>query len=88
MNEQRLEKTLKALANRRRLAIMTHLKHVREAKVGDIATQINLSFAATSRHLVILERSGILNKEQRDKEVFYRIAQPIRALIREIITEL
>ncbi len=38
-----LERTLKALANRRRLAIIQHLKKNREAKVSDIAEAIKLS---------------------------------------------
>ncbi len=88
MHEKQLEKILKAMANRRRLAIMAYLKQTREAKVGDIAAEINLSFAATSRHLVTLERSGILDKEQRSKEVFYRIAPSTHFFVRDVFAEL
>jgi DNA-binding transcriptional ArsR family regulator len=88
MHEKEFEKVLKALANRRRLAVVTFLKHTHEAKVGDISIEIKLSFAATSRHLVILERAGILDKEQRGKEVFYRVAKPMHIFIRDLNAEL
>ncbi len=51
--ERELEKQLKALANRRRLAILKYLKSKREASVGDIAEEINLSFKSTSKHLAV-----------------------------------
>jgi DNA-binding transcriptional ArsR family regulator len=88
MDKNQLEKILKALANRRRLAILAHLKTAGEMMVGDVARNMRLSFAATSRHLVILERSGILEKEQRDKEVFYRLASPSRAFLGVLFFEL
>jgi len=46
------EKVLKALANRRRLAILVFLKKNREGSVSRIAGAINLSFKSTSRHLI------------------------------------
>jgi DNA-binding transcriptional ArsR family regulator len=88
MREKELEKILKALANRRRLAILAHLKRTQEMSVGNIAKKINLSFAATSRHLVIMERSGILEKEQRNLAVFYRLRKPRLAFIEKLLTEL
>lgn len=72
-----LEKPLKALANRRRLAIVKYLKQNREASVGEIAGAIKLSFRATSKHLGILAAADILNKEQRSLTVHYRLASPL-----------
>lgn len=72
---KRLEKTLKALANRRRLAILKHLKENREASVGDIAGAINLSFKATSKHLGILAAIDIIEREQKSSQMFYRLTQ-------------
>lgn len=68
-----LEKTLKALANKRRLAIVKYIKHKREASVGDIASNIKLSFKATSKHLNILFAAGILEKDQRSLQMFYQL---------------
>lgn len=69
-----LERNLKALANRRRLAILAHLKKNKEARVGDIAEAIKLSLKSTSKHLVILAAVNAIEKEQRSIEVFYSLA--------------
>lgn len=74
MNEVAVERQLKVLANRRRLAIIYLLRRKRGLTVQDIADTIHLSLTATSRHLNMLERAGFLEKEQRSLEVFYRIA--------------
>ena len=76
---KKLEKTLKALANRRRLMILQYLKRQSTASVADIAHEINLSFRATSKHLAVLSAIDILDKEQIGPQVFYRIA-PTRDL--------
>ena len=69
-----LERILKALANKRRLAILKFLKRKKEASVGSIAGEIHLSFKSTSRHLSILASAGLVEKEQRSTQVFYRIS--------------
>ena len=69
-----LERTLKALANKRRLAILQYLKREKEATVGDIAAEIKLSFTATSKHLSVLSAADIVDKDQRGLEMWYRIA--------------
>ena len=68
-----LERVLKALANRRRLAILGYLKAHGEAAVGDIAHEIKLSFKATSKHLAILYACNILEKDQRSSQMFYHL---------------
>ena len=65
-----LEKVLKALANRRRLAILKYLKSNKQETVGGIAGEIGLSFKATSKHLGILSSCDILEKEQKSLQVF------------------
>ena len=74
MKEVELERQLKVLANRRRLAILSLLRRKREMSVSDIAEAIRLSFTSTSKHLTMLERAGFVEKEQRSLNVFYRIA--------------
>jgi len=76
MKEAELERQLKMLANRRRLAILDLLRRKREMSVSDIAEAIRLSFTSTSKHLTMLERAGFVEKEQRSLNVFYRIAAP------------
>jgi DNA-binding transcriptional ArsR family regulator len=70
-----LERTLKALANKRRLAILKYLKERQPASVGDIADKINLSLKATSKHLGVLSAADIVEKNQRSSQMFYRIAE-------------
>lgn len=80
------EGVFKALANRRRIAIILHLKKRKESSVGDIAEAIRLSIKATSKHLAILANVGILEKEQRSLEVFYRISNDMASATRSIVT--
>ncbi|MBI2033858.1 MAG: winged helix-turn-helix transcriptional regulator [Candidatus Liptonbacteria bacterium] len=81
-----LERVLKALANRRRLAILAYLKRNREAAVAEIADEINLSFKATSKHLGILTGVDIVDKEQRSAQVFYRLASGQKPSARHILS--
>ena len=80
MSERELEKVLKALANKRRVAILKYLKHIGRASVGEIANNIKLSFKATSKHLMILANVDIVEKEQESLMMFYflpKIKHPI-----------
>ena len=76
-----IEKVFKAFANRRRLAIIKFLMQTREASVGEIAGAIDLSFKATSKHLTILHRADILEREQRSLLMFYRLTENPTPLI-------
>lgn len=73
MAEVEMEKTLKSVANRRRLAILNCLRGRKEMSVGGIARQIKLSFRSTSKHLAILYASGLLDREQRNVSMFYKM---------------
>lgn len=72
---KKLERILKALANRRRLAILKYLKDHKEASVGEIASAIKLSFKATSKHLAILAAVDLVEREQRSLQMFYRLSK-------------
>ncbi|OGY99308.1 MAG: hypothetical protein A2945_05070 [Candidatus Liptonbacteria bacterium RIFCSPLOWO2_01_FULL_52_25] len=80
-----VERILKAFANKRRIAIVKYLKNNRDATVGDIAAEINLSFKATSKHLGILSTADILEKEQHSLQVHYRLASSQKPVARAII---
>lgn len=88
MNHQNLEKVLKALANRRRLAILKHLKSRSEASVSDIAAAIELSVKATSKHLAILSAAGVVEWRQQNLFIFYRLAPRQESFIAAVISEL
>lgn len=83
---RKLEKILKALANRRRLAILKHLKENKEVPVTEIAQEINLSFKATSKHLGILSAVDIIEKEQRSLQMFYRLSGDQESAVKHIIS--
>lgn len=85
MREAEIERQLKPLANRRRLAILKVLRKRGEESVGDIAEAIRLSFTSTSKHLTILERTGFVEKEQRSLNVYYRIALETPRLLSTVL---
>ncbi|MBI5742414.1 MAG: winged helix-turn-helix transcriptional regulator [Candidatus Niyogibacteria bacterium] len=81
-----LEKVLKALANRRRLAILKYLKVSGEASVAEISEEIDLSFGATSKHLNILAAVGIVDREQRSLNMFYTLPKPQHLAVKNILS--
>lgn len=85
MNIKDYEKIFKALANRRRLEIIKHMRQKKAVNVGGIANHIKLSFKSTSRHLAVLLAANILEKEQRSLTVFYSLASDQERLTKAII---
>ena len=73
MKEKEMERVLKALANRRRLAMVSFLKKKKEASVGDVAEALRLSVKATSKHLNLMRSADILDREQRSLQMYYSI---------------
>jgi len=61
----------KALSNINRLKIVVLLSGEREMNVGNIAAKLNISFTATSNHLVILQKLDVLGMEGKAGHVFY-----------------
>jgi DNA-binding transcriptional ArsR family regulator len=86
MEIKSLEKILKVLANKRRLAIICYLKKKSEARVGDIADAINLSFTSTSKHLIQLFNADILDKNQKNLEVWYKLSSKQNNIVSYIIS--
>jgi DNA-binding transcriptional ArsR family regulator len=88
MKEKELEKIFKALANRRRLAILVFLKKKKQANVGEISEVIKLSFRSTSRHLRVLVTAGILDREQNSVFSSYSLSQDQDPMVKKIISVL
>ena len=86
MKEAEVERQLKVLANRRRLAILATLRKRKETDVTEVSEIIRLSHTSTSKHLNMLERAGFVEKEQRSLSVFYRIATKPPAIYSAIFT--
>ncbi|MFA4937254.1 MAG: metalloregulator ArsR/SmtB family transcription factor [Patescibacteria group bacterium] len=88
MGISNLERIFKALASKRRLVIIRLIGEKREMSVGDIANQIKLSLKATSKHLIILQQAGFIEREQKKFVGIYSLSQNLdndtRYLIRFI----
>lgn len=84
---KKLETLLKAVANERRLKILKFLKEHKEASVANIAEKINTSFTATSKHLIILSRAGIIEREQEGYQGIYRLAKNQEPVIKLLISQ-
>ena len=83
-----LERVLRALGNKRRLALVRLLKKNRETNVTVLAEAISLSFRSTSRHLVILFAAGVVDRRQQSTEVHYFLAvkkHPVLELILSLL---
>ena len=83
-----LEKQLKALANARRLAMLKLLRSRTSASVGEVARSIKLSFKATSKHLRILYLADLIEKQQINTTVHYRLGNRPTPGIQKIIATL
>ena len=80
-----LEKTLKALANRRRLTVLKYLKNNKEASVGEIAGVLDVSFKATSKHLSVLHAADIVDRNQRSSQMIYRLTDTHKPAVSRIL---
>jgi DNA-binding transcriptional ArsR family regulator len=85
LSDKNLEKVLKALANKRRIAIVQYLRAHKDGHVGDIADSIKLSFKATSKHLAILVHADILDRAQVRSWMTYKLSHAMPDTARKII---
>lgn len=83
---RKMEKILKALANRRRLAILKYLKENKKVAVTEIAQEIDLSFKATSKHLSILLAVDILERDQVGSQMFYCLVAQQKSEVKHILS--
>lgn len=83
MNE--IEKVLKALANKRRLAIVKILNTSSKTSVGTIAKQIKLSLKSTSKHMNLLRSAGVLEREQVNLSMLYSLTPTYNKILKPIL---
>ncbi len=67
-----LQKTLNALADPTRRAILELLKGGRKP-AGEIAERFDISFAAVSRHLSVLRGADLIRDRREGKFIFYEL---------------
>lgn len=86
MKYQEVEKNYKALANRRRIAIIHFLYKENKARVNDISENIKLSFKSTSRHLQVLKAIGMIDSEQVGLEQYYYLTDKNNFFIKHLLS--
>jgi DNA-binding transcriptional ArsR family regulator len=74
---QRLDRTLAAIADPTRRAILSRLA-LGDARVTDLAAPFEISLNAVSKHLRVLERAGLVRREVRGRE--HRLSLEARPL--------
>ncbi len=67
-----MQKVFEALASTPRRKILAYLAHA-ELSAGQIASRFDMSKAAVSQHLSVLENAGLVASEKRGQFVFYRL---------------
>ncbi len=72
----RTAKVLKLLAHPCRLRIIERLESDRAAPVHRLMEELALPQAAVSRHLTLLLRASLVQRERRGKEVWYSLGDP------------
>jgi len=74
-----LDTTFNALADPTRRALLAQLRRG-NATVGELARPFDMSLVAVSKHLRVLERAGLINREIRGREHHCRLnGEPLRA---------
>ena len=83
-----MQKVFEALASTPRRKILAFLAHA-ELSAGEIASRFDMSKAAVSQHLAVLETAGLIASEKRGQYVYYRLvpdnlANTLNAYVQEV----
>jgi DNA-binding transcriptional ArsR family regulator len=78
-----LSLTLKAAGDPTRRAILTHLAQEGPSRVTDIAARFDISLNAVSKHIMVLERAGLVRRKTQWREHLIEIQlQPLTETFR------
>ena len=80
-----LVRLFKAVANKRRLEILRLLITEGEKNVSEVCEHLGISYVSASRHLLQLERVGLLKNRQQSLWVYYSINDTPSVTCKEII---
>ena len=67
-----MQKVFEALSSTARRKILAYLSHA-ELNAGEIASRFDMSKAAVSQHLSVLQNAGLVESEKRGQFVYYRL---------------
>ncbi|MDP3986169.1 MAG: helix-turn-helix domain-containing protein [Candidatus Veblenbacteria bacterium] len=85
MRTTELERWFRVLGNRKRLDILRLLERRKSLSVTDVALGIKLSLKSTHKHLHQLLQTGFLDKERKQFNVHYRLADELTPLHRYLL---
>jgi len=80
MTDKELEKLHKALANRRRVALMRYLHTKKDADLATLSGHLKLGYKSTSKHLIQLAAAGMVDKDTRSGIVYFSLSKTIPTL--------
>lgn len=67
-----MQKVFEALSSTARRKILAYLSNA-ELNAGEIASRFDMSKAAVSQHLSVLQNAGLVESEKRGQFVYYRL---------------
>lgn len=65
--------SLKAFANQARLTILATLRRKGETSASELTQGVGLSQSATSQHLAILRREGLVGTRRESQTIYYHL---------------
>ena len=78
-----LSLTLKAAGDPTRRSILTHLAQEGPARVTDIAARFDISLNAVSKHIMVLEKAGLVSRRTKWREHLIEVnLQPLQQAFR------
>lgn len=78
-------KIFKGLGNKRRLMIVEFILQKGETTLDILSQEINLSYRSTSKHLLLLENIGIIERENRGRNIYYSVRKDIRSVLKKLL---
>jgi DNA-binding transcriptional ArsR family regulator len=83
IDPERLTLILKAASDPTRRAILTHLAQEGPARVTEIAARFDMSLNAVSKHIMVLERAGLVSRKTQWREHLIEVQmQPLTEIDR------
>ena len=78
VNDSQLNNTFHALSDPTRRHIIGMLVEQRQHRVKDLVEPFDMSFAAVSKHITVLERAHLVSRQKQGREIFVRLnPQPL-----------
>lgn len=79
VNNEHLNHTFHALSDPTRRHIISMLVEQQQHRVKELAEPFDMSFAAVSKHISVLERAELVTRTRRGREIFVQLnTQPLK----------